>query len=107
MYEVKNSISQMVLPPVVAAEKMRAETRIPNRDADVRGRILNVRSGRIRPRRYSPMPYGGVNRRQPRDQRRMTQSPDGLEDRVVTLLVPAGSRLDRMTGKEVLLKFLP
>jgi hypothetical protein len=45
--------------------------------------------------------YGGVNRRHPNDQRRGSGNTDHTGDRVVTLLVPAGTKLDGLVGREI------
>jgi len=73
---------------------------------EIGGRILHVRKGRTRGRRYSPIPYSGVNRRGQRKSRRSTQVADKADDRVVTLLVPSGQVFDKLVGREVRLKVL-
>ncbi len=90
-----------VVLPVSPSSKVLAGSRSPGKRIDIRGRVIHVRNGRQRSRRYSPLPFSGTNRRQPRVQRRATRVTDGSGDRVVTLLVPAGAMLDNLTGKEV------
>ena len=92
--------------PVSPANRVQSGSRSPGKSIDIRGRILHIRNGRQRPRRYSPIPFAGTNRRQPRVQRRSGRGTDNSGDRVVTLLVPAGVMLDDLTGKEVFLKIL-
>ncbi len=92
--------------PVSPVNRVQSGSRSQGKSIDIRGRILHVRSGRQRPRRYSLTPFTGTNRRQPRVQRRSGRGTDNSGDRVVTLLVPAGVMLDNLTGKEVVLKIL-
>ncbi len=102
----KPPIVNDVVLPVSPANKVQSGSRLPSTSIEIHGRILHVRNGRQRPRRYSPIPFGGTNRRQPRVQRRSARGSDNSGDRVVTLLVPAGVMLDDLTGKEVFLKIL-
>jgi len=106
MLENSQPITNAVVQSVSPGAKLKAGGQVPRKTIDTHGRILNVRSGRKHPRRYSPMPFGGTNRRQPRIQRRATAVTDSAADRVVTLLVPAGAIFDQMVGKEVQLKIL-
>ena len=104
MIDANKPIANIVVQPVLPGDKLRAGGQLPGKTIDVRGRILHVRNGRQRPRRYSPIPYSGTNRRQPRAQRRLARGTDNSGDRVVTLLVPAGAVLDNLIGREVFLK---
>ena len=106
MIDESQPITNVTIQSVLPGAKMNAGGRLPGKIIDVRGRILHVRNGRQRPRRYSPVPFGGTNRRQPRIQRRATGVTDNSGDRVVTLLVPAGSMFDKLIGREVQLKIL-
>ena len=106
MFDTNKPITNIVVEPVLSGDKLYSGGRAPSKSIDLRGRVINIRNGRQRPRRYSPIPYGGANRRLPRDQRRAVRSSDNSGDRVVTLLVQAGARLDSLTGKEVFLKIL-
>ena len=97
-------INNIVVQSVSPRGQLRSDGRAPSKSVDLRGRVINVRNGRHRPRRYSPIPYGGSNRRLPRDQRRSMGAADKSGDRVVTLLVPAGAVLDNLVGRDVSLK---
>ena len=99
----KPPIVNDLVQPVLPTSKLQAGSRSPGKSIDIRGRIIHVRNGRQRSRRYSPIPFSGTNRRQPRVQRRASNVTDGSGDRVVTLLVPAGAMLDNMTGKDIFL----
>lgn len=99
-----NHAGNITVQSVSPRGSLRSDGRMSGKTVDVRGRVINVRHGRIRPRRYSPIPYGGTNRRLPRDKRRSTGAVDNSGDRVVTLLVPAGAALDNLIGREVFLK---
>ncbi len=96
--------NNIVVGSVLPSAKPQSRDRAPGRNIDLRGRVINVRNGRYRPRRFSPIAYGGANRRLPRDQRRASSNADNSGDRVVTLLVPAGAAFDSLIGKEVFLK---
>jgi hypothetical protein len=52
------------------------------------------------------MPYGGGNRRRSSNFRRSSRQADNINDRVVTVLVPAGEALDRLVGREIKLKLV-
>ncbi|MEA3333494.1 MAG: hypothetical protein U9Q58_07850 [Pseudomonadota bacterium] len=106
MIDNSQPISNVVVQSVSPGAKLKAGGLMHRKTIDVRGRILHVRNGRQHPRRYSPIPFAGTNRRQPRIQRRATAVTDNSGDRVVTLLVPAGSMFDQLIGKEVQLKIL-
>lgn len=97
-------ITNVAVQSVLHGAKLKSDGPLFSNTINVRGRILNVRNGRQRPRRYSPVPFGGTNRRQPRIQRRAAKITDNSGDRVITLLVPAGAMFDKLTGKEVHLK---
>ena len=102
MFTVNKPISvNDVVVPVAPTSKLQSGSRSSGKSVDIRGRIIHVRNGRQRPRRYSPIPFSGTNRRQSRVQRRAARITDGSGDRVVTLLVPAGAILDNLTGKDV------
>ena len=100
---IANVVVQSVLP---GAKLNPGSGRFSSKTIDVRGRILHVRNGRQRPRRYSPVPFSGTNRRLPRLQRRAAAVTDNSGDRVVTLLVSAGTMFDKLIGKDVHLKVL-
>ena len=104
MFETNRPIGSVVPQPILPTGKLQGDGHSSAKSASIRGRILHVRNGRQRPRRYSPMPFGGTNRRGPRTQRRASRVIDKSGDRVVTLLVPAGAIFDNSTGKEILLK---
>ncbi|MEA3347557.1 MAG: hypothetical protein U9Q39_00710 [Pseudomonadota bacterium] len=101
MFDNDKPISNVVVQSVLPGAKLTTGGSLSSKTIDIRGRILHVRNGRQRPRRYSPIPFSGTNRRQPRAQRRAVRVTDNSSDRVVTLLVPAGAMLDNLTGKEV------
>ena len=63
MFDNNIPIPKVVVQPVLAGDRARSGGRAYRQGVDVCGRVLNVRRGRHRPRRYSPVPYGGVNRR--------------------------------------------
>ncbi len=104
MIDNSQPITNVVVQSVLPGAKLKSGGRSFNKAIDVRGRILHVRNGRRRPRRYSPIPFGGTNRRQPRIQRRAAGVTDNPGDRVVTLLVPAGEMFDKLIGREIHLK---
>ncbi|MCK5679500.1 hypothetical protein KAI46_01660 [bacterium] len=104
MFDNNIPIPKVVVQPVLAGDRARSGGRAYRQGVDVCGRVLNVRRGRHRPRRYSPVPYGGVNRRLPNDQRRALGNTDRAGDRVITLLVPAGAKLDGLIGKDISLR---
>ena len=106
MIDNSQPITNVVVQAVLPGAKLNSEGRLSGKAIDARGRILHVRNGRRRPRRYSPIPFGGTNRRQPRIQRRAVGVTDNSGDRVVTLLVPAGELFDKLIGKDVQLKVL-
>ena len=106
MLENSQPITNAIVQSVAPGAKLKAGGLMPRKTIDTHGRILHVRSGRQHLRRYSPIPFGGTNRRQPRIQRRVAAATDSAGDRVVTLLVPAGAMFDKMIGKEVQLKIL-
>jgi len=97
-------VNNVVVGPVLPSGKPKSGGRVPSKSIDLRGRVINVRNGRQRPRRFSPIAYGGANRRLPHDQRRAVGRTDNSGDRVVTLLVPAGADFDKLIGREVFLK---
>ncbi len=101
MFDNNIPITKVTARPVLAGERTHSSGQSFRPAVDIRGRVLNVRRGRQRPRRYSPVAYGGVNRRHPNDQRRSLGNTDRTGDRVVTLLVPAGTKLDDMVGREI------
>ncbi len=101
MFDNNIPITRVTARPVLAGERTQSSGQPFRPAVDIRGRVLNVRRGRQRPRRYSPLAYSGVNRRHPNDQRRSFGKTDRSGDRVVTLLVPAGTRLDDMVGREI------
>ena len=104
MFETNRPIDSVVMQPILPTSKLRGDGHSSGKNVGIRGRILHVRNGRQRSRRYSPIPYGGANRRGQRVQRRLSRAVDKSGDRVVTLLVPAGVVFDNLTGKEILLK---
>jgi len=99
-------VNGMVLPRVLPGEGIKGSSGspLPRGALEVKGRILNVRRGRLRGRRCSPLPYGGVNRRGNKNLRRSSRYVDNVGDRVVTILVPAGEVFDRLVGAEVRLR---
>ncbi|MCD6293316.1 MAG: hypothetical protein J7M09_07700 [Deltaproteobacteria bacterium] len=104
MIDNNQPISSVTVQSVLPGARLKSGGRLHSKSIDVRGRILHVRNGRHRPRRYSPIPFGGTNRRQQRRQRRATGVTDNSGDRVVTLLISAGSMFDTLIGKDVYLK---
>ncbi len=104
MLDNNTPITNVVVQSVFPGSKLNTGGCLFNETIDVCGRILLVRNGRRRPRRYSPIPFGGTNRRQLRPQRRLSEVVDNSGDRVVTLLVPAGAMFDDLIGKDVQLK---
>ncbi|MBN2809586.1 MAG: hypothetical protein JXR80_08865 [Deltaproteobacteria bacterium] len=109
MFDVNKPVSNMPVADIVVQSvsprsQLSSGGRLLSKSLDFSGRVIQVRHGRQRSRRYSPIAYSGTNRRQPRDQRRMARSADAPGDRVVTLLVPAGAQLDSMIGREAFLK---
>ncbi len=104
MFDNDKPISNVVVQSVLPGAKLTTGGRLSSKTIDIRGRVLHVRNGRQRPRRYSPIPFSGTNRRGQRAQRRAVGVTDNSGDRVVTLLVPAGAMFDNLTGREVLLK---
>ncbi|MBN2706397.1 MAG: hypothetical protein JXR89_08155 [Deltaproteobacteria bacterium] len=107
MYDDYFPITPPIMQPVLPGDKARSDGRptmtIP---LELTGRILHVRRGRRRPRRFSPIPYGGINRRQFRDQRRVGRGADEAGDRVLTLLLNAGAQFDNLIGRKVRLKVI-
>jgi len=100
-------VTREVLARVTPGERVGGSSGpVPGGVLDVRGRILNVRKGRSRGRRCSPLPYTGVNRRRFGNLRRSSRYADRVNDRVVTVLVPAGEALDRLVGREIKLKLV-
>ncbi|NPA24790.1 MAG: hypothetical protein GXO34_03065 [Deltaproteobacteria bacterium] len=107
MIDDANPITGVVLQPIMPSDRIQSDTGSSVRGVvEVGGRILHVRKGRTRGRRFSPIPYSGVNRRGQRNSRRSTQVADKAGDRVVTLLVPSGQVLDNLVGREVRLKVI-
>ncbi len=101
MFDNNIPITRVTGRPVLAGERTHSSGQSFRPAVDIRGRVLHVRRGRQRSRRYSPVAYGGINRRHPNDQRRGLRNTDHVGDRVVTLLVPAGTKLDSLIGREI------
>lgn len=107
MYEDYFPITSQNMQQIMPGDRIGREAGSgANAPQEMIGRILHVRRGRRRPRRFSPIPYGGVNRRRSRDQRRSGRGADEAGDRVLTLLVGSGAQYEKMIGHRVRIKVI-
>ncbi|HUU51029.1 MAG TPA: hypothetical protein VMW81_08740 [Nitrospinota bacterium] len=98
----------IVIPSIINTTPVPARKNFSNNPESLRGKILDVRDGRKRQRRFKNIPFNKIikERRCKEEPRKSSPAQDHTVSRIVTFYMESNSDLKNLIGKEIAMRVI-